>query len=201
MPDTLKIFKIGARSFVHRHNDLPATDFSISDFEVSIDTKFRILEKDGATRFPYLIPNITVIDMTAAGNPQWTFAIGQQLEAQLRLLNYTPYVLEGGVPGVIYFADGVNTTITGNGSSMDPYIVNVSAGIVPFVPHSFQVIWNDGNPMSFAVPEGFLIRNVSVDRTMLNPDEFTQSAIGNNVVIAGFDLFDGNTIAFFGDQY
>lgn len=131
MANTLTIFKRSPRGFVHRHNGLAATDYSISDFEVSIgaDTaggavKFRIVETDGSTRFPYAITDITVIDLTGAGTPE-TFTTAAQLEDRLRQLNYTPYVTEDGTATTIVAGAGVN--ITGTGAAFDPYVVEATA--------------------------------------------------------------------------
>ena len=100
MANTLKIIKRSDRGFIHRHNDLTASDYSISDFEISIDgDRFKIIEKDGSTRFPYAIADITVIDLTGGGVPE-TFTTLSALEDRLREIEYTPFIETGAGYGI-----------------------------------------------------------------------------------------------------
>lgn len=88
---TLLIEKDGINKFRHTHNGLPLSKFMISNFECSIDGNlFKVVEKDGASRFSYLITNITVKDNTDSGTSE-TFTNPLVFENRLRALGYTPY--------------------------------------------------------------------------------------------------------------
>jgi len=96
-PNTLLIEKDGNNKFRHTHNGLPLTKFSISDYDCSFDgTKFKIIEKDGASRYDYDVTNITIKDNTAGGTPE-NYPDPLQCEDRLRQLQYTPYKSATGI--------------------------------------------------------------------------------------------------------
>ena len=91
MANSLKIVKKSAGVFWHYHNNMELSKFAISDFAVSIDgDNFKIVEKDGAKRYNYLIQNITIVDETLASEIE-TFESAIVFYNRLISLNYTPF--------------------------------------------------------------------------------------------------------------
>lgn len=89
MANSLFIHKTGDNKFWHRHNSLVATDFVISDFEISLDgNKFNIIQNDGATRFTYLVQNISLQVLGGAIEVGFTPA---SLYDRLVEIGYTPF--------------------------------------------------------------------------------------------------------------
>jgi hypothetical protein len=96
MANTLKIVKTGDGKFWHYHNNLGISKFAISDFVISIDgSLFKIIEKDGAIRYNYLITDISVVDQTDASVVE-TFTDSVVLWNRLKTLNYTPFLIANG---------------------------------------------------------------------------------------------------------
>ncbi len=75
--------------FWHRHNDVLLTDLLISDFDVSINKNFTIVENDGANSYQYSVQNVSI--KVENGSIETGFD-RFSLEARLRQLNYTPFL-------------------------------------------------------------------------------------------------------------
>jgi hypothetical protein len=87
--DKLLIRKIGSNNFWHRRNDEPLTDRLISEFQVSIDDNFVIVENDGAQSFSYKVENVSVqIDNGIIESNFNRFSLTQKLKG----INYTPFI-------------------------------------------------------------------------------------------------------------
>lgn len=157
--NTLTIFKKTPVLFIHRHNGIPETDFEISDFAVSVDgLDFKIIERDGSTRYKYKVANIAVIDETnVAMRETFTTLIG--LVTRLRELEYTPY--RNGSTGD-FVAAGSGVTITGSGTQSDPKMISVTGG--SYTPLKKLFKWTTGDPLTFNIGAGNLASNVFVDR-------------------------------------
>ena len=93
MANTLKIVKKGDAKFWHYHNNLEISKFAISDFVISIDgNSFKIIEKDGARRYNYLVTDISVVDETDTSVVEhYTDAV--VLWNRLKTLNYIPFLI------------------------------------------------------------------------------------------------------------
>ena len=157
--NTLTIFKKSPVLFIHRHNGIPETDFEISDFDVSIDgLDFKIVERDGSTRYKYKATNIAIIDETnVAIRETFTTLIG--LVTRLIEFEYTPY--RRGSTGD-FIAAGTGVSITGTGTMSDPKTINVVPG--SYVPFKKLFKWTTGDALTFNIGAGNLASNVFVDR-------------------------------------
>lgn len=103
--DKLLIQKIGL-NFWHRRNDLPLSDRNISDFEVSIDQNFVIVELDGSKNFIYKIENVSIQVNTGIVE---TFTDKIVLIDRLTVLGYTPYLNSIGLtPNQLLAIQGAN---------------------------------------------------------------------------------------------
>ena len=90
----LLIIKLGSNNFWHRRNDSVLTDRSISDFEVSIQNDFTIIENDGAFSYQYLVENIS-IQIGSNGNIETGFD-RYTFRNRLEEIMYTPYLVHSG---------------------------------------------------------------------------------------------------------
>lgn len=89
MANTLKIHKTGNNIFWHTHNNKEALNFAISDFDCSIDGNvFKIIEKDSAVRYSYLVENITIQVLNGSIE---SFSSAETLYQRLFLIGYTPF--------------------------------------------------------------------------------------------------------------
>jgi len=141
----------------HKDSQIPKP-FTVSKFFFDIDMgMFQIKEGrggSGAARFPYSFDKITI--KVGNGAVEGPFPNEVALLTRLRQLNYPGYIemvnafglisIEGGnilrlgndgllyVPdsggggSTTYIADGANTTVSGSGSFVDPYMINAEAG-------------------------------------------------------------------------
>lgn len=90
--DKLLIIKLGDENFWHRRNNTVLTDRNISDFEVSINDYFTIVELDGSQNWSYLVENVSIQIGSAAiekGFNRFT------LKNRLTKIGYTPYLSNG----------------------------------------------------------------------------------------------------------
>jgi hypothetical protein len=134
--NTLTIYKEAGNVWRHRHNGNALTDFSISDFTVSLDTTpegifFNIVQNDGARRYKYKINNITVIDNTNGG-ASTSYTTILDFVTGMTVLGYTPYIPKDAAESITgLIVQGTNITITGSGTSGSPYVINSSGGDTP----------------------------------------------------------------------
>lgn len=94
MDNKLLIFKIGL-NFWHRRNNNPLSDRNISDFEVSIDNNFVIVELDGSQNWVYKVENVSIL-VDTIGTTE-IFANRLLLIARLQEIGYTPYLVVNGL--------------------------------------------------------------------------------------------------------
>lgn len=89
MANTLLIHKTGTGKFWHTHNGDFLSKFALSKFDVSLDgSNFNIVQKNGATRFTYLVQNITIQVLNGAIE---TFNDPQVFYDRLIEIKYTPF--------------------------------------------------------------------------------------------------------------
>lgn len=188
MEHTLLIQKKLNGTFWHFHDGDAATRFNISDFDVDLDgMKFNIVEKDGATRFTYLVLNITVQDLSGAGTLE-VFTNPESLRARLQQISYTPYIRDvlddAPLDGQTYGRkNGAWVLVEGGGT------IAIYKKSLPYVTHAFEIPDYE---------EGVLIIHVSFGNgqilSTLNPDFWEQ--VNENIEInEAVEFFGGETIA------
>jgi len=111
------------------HTDSVFGDFIISKFYFnSFEAKFQIVEEGNTRLEQYLIANITLYDDTDGGTPE-TFSTITELSLRLEELQYPAFDRSGGTVSISGLIEaGTNVTITGSGTTSDPYVINSSGG-------------------------------------------------------------------------
>ena len=111
------------------HTDSVFGDFIISKFYFnSFEAKFQIVEEGNTRLEQYLIANITLYDDTDGGVAE-TFSTITELSLRLEELQYPAFDRSGGVVSISGLIEaGTNVTITGSGTTSDPYVINSSGG-------------------------------------------------------------------------
>lgn len=94
MDNKLLILKIGL-NFWHRRNQNPLSDRNISDFNVSVDDNFVLVELDGSQSWVYKVENVSIW-VDTLGTIE-TFTNRLNLIARLQQLGYTPYLVINGL--------------------------------------------------------------------------------------------------------
>lgn len=117
MNDKLLIRKLGNSNFWHRRNDVVLSDRLISDFEVSIDENFVIVELDGSQSWKYSVENIS-IQIGANGNIETGFD-RYTFKNRLEEIMYTPYLVHNGFTQTQIDAILVLLNSGGTGGSQD----------------------------------------------------------------------------------
>jgi hypothetical protein len=108
-------------------------EVNISDFQAVLDNvaqTFIIQNLNGANvpKIAVSITDIIVIDETDSGIEE-TFADVEALKVRLTALGYTPYLGAGNADSITgLIEEGTGVTITGSGTSSDPYVINSSGG-------------------------------------------------------------------------
>lgn len=139
--DKLLILKLSSGNFWHRRNDLPLTDRNISDFEVSIDEFFVIVEKDGSKSWKYEIENVTI--KVGAGAIE-TFIDREDLRNRLVALEYTPYVGGGGSNIDLQTLATLTNSATEKTTLVDDDTIVGNDSVTPFELIKFTLlnVWN-----------------------------------------------------------
>jgi len=111
------------------HTDSVFGDFIISKFYFNyFEAKFQIVEEGNTRLERYEIANITLYDDTNGGTPE-TFSTITELSLRLEELQYPAFDRSGGVVSISGLIEaGTNVTITGSGTTSDPYVINSSGG-------------------------------------------------------------------------
>lgn len=89
------LIQIREGNFWHRRNSNPLTDRNVSDFEVSIDENFVLVELDGSQSFSYKVVDVTI--QVGIGGTIESFTNRLLLIARLQQLGYTPYLNANGL--------------------------------------------------------------------------------------------------------
>jgi hypothetical protein len=91
MENTLRIIKKSPNVFWHIHNEVEQLKFAISNFDISIDGNiFKIVEIDGAERYRYQVPFISIIDETGTSAVE-NFTTPEAFYNRLINLGYTAF--------------------------------------------------------------------------------------------------------------
>jgi hypothetical protein len=129
---TFTIIKKGNNNFWHLFNN-GAKEVNLSDFQAVLDSvaqTFIIQALNGANvpQTAVGILDIIVIDETDASLEE-TFANVEALRTRLVELGYTPYLGAGNADSITGLIEaGTNVTITGDGTTGNPYVINSSGG-------------------------------------------------------------------------
>jgi hypothetical protein len=128
---TFTIIKKGNNNFWHLFNN-GAKEVNLSDFQAVLDSVAQtfIIQALNGANIPQTavgILDIIVIDETDASLEE-TFANVEALRTRLVELGYTPYLgaVADNITGLI--EAGTNVTITGDGTTGNPYVINSSGG-------------------------------------------------------------------------
>jgi len=124
---TLIIRKKSLKTWLHTDSILG--DFIISKFYFNADNgNFQVVEQGQSRRVIYNVTDITLYDDTDGGVAE-TFANITALSLRLEELNYPAFQYDGQIVSIANLIEaGTNVTITGDGTTGSPYVINSSGG-------------------------------------------------------------------------
>jgi len=126
---TLLIIKNQGANTNFSHEFSIGLNYMNSDFEFNIQNgEFQIKELNGSAIFAISYENVTMRDDSGGttGTP-YTATSPIDLYNKLDALGYTPLLANSGTPFITgLISAGMNVTITGSGTSIDPYVINAS---------------------------------------------------------------------------
>lgn len=124
---TLVIRKKSLKTWLHIDSVLG--DFIISKFYFNADNlSFQIVEQGNSKRVIYNIADITLYDDVTGGGVE-TFSTIEELSLRLEELNYPAFFYDGTITSIAnLISEGTNITITGDGTLLNPYVINATGG-------------------------------------------------------------------------
>ena len=128
MENTLRIIKKSANVFWHIHNGVEELKFAISNFDISIDGSiFNIIEIDGAKRYSYLVPYISIVDETGTSAVE-NFTTPESLYSRLINLGYTAFKITTAPFLGSVSPTSILPTVGGSPVSGDFFVIATEAG-------------------------------------------------------------------------